>query len=56
MKKIIQLFNTKAEAFRWIMEVVQNATIGDVNTEATHLMQSCIMCETEEVIYIAIYK
>lgn len=53
--KIIQLFQTKAEAFGWIMEVVQDATIGNVNTEATYLTQACIMCETEQTIYIGIY-
>ena len=54
--KIIQLFQTKAEAFGWIMEVVQDATIGEVNTEATYLTQSCIMCSTDQCTYIGVYK
>jgi hypothetical protein len=53
--KIIQLFQNKAEAFSWIMEMVQNATIGDVNTDSTYLSQLCIICETESKIYIGIY-
>jgi len=53
--KIIQLFPSKAEAFEWIMQMVQNATIGDVNTESTYLSQLCIICETESKIYIGIY-
>lgn len=53
--KIIQLFETKAEAFAWIMEMVQNCTIGDVNTEAIHLTQPAVICETDKIIYIGIY-
>lgn len=53
--KIIQLFQTKAEAFDWIMQMAQNATIGDVNTESTYLTQLCITCDTADKIYIAIY-
>ena len=53
--KIIQLFQNKAEAFEWIMQMAQNATIGDVNTESTYLTQLCITCDTADKIYIAIY-
>lgn len=53
--KIIQLFETKAEAFGWIMEMVQDCTIGDVNTEAIHLTQPAVICETDKIIYIGIY-
>lgn len=53
--KIIQLFETKAEAFEWIMEIVQDCTIGDVNTEAIHLTQPAVICETDKIIYIGVY-
>lgn len=53
--KIFQLFETKAEAFSWVMEMAQNATIGDVNTEATYQDQKAVICETEQTIYIGLY-
>jgi len=49
--KIYQIFPNKAEAFAWVMEMVQGATIGDVNTDAN----DCVICETETTIYIGYY-
>lgn len=50
--KIIQLFQTKAEAFEWIMEVVQDASIGEITTDSTF----CVTCETEQNLYIGVFQ
>lgn len=54
-KQIVQTFRSKATAFAWVMEMVQSATIGDVNTNSSHQGRDAISCETEDLIYIAIY-
>lgn len=54
-KQIIQLFQRKAEAFAWIMEMVQDCTIGEITTNGNHLGRLAIIAETESLIYIATY-
>lgn len=54
-QQIIQIFTSKATAFAWVMEMVQNATIGDVDTEAIYQDQKAVICETEQTIYIGLY-
>ena len=54
-QQIIQIFTSKATAFAWVMEMVQDCTIGDVNTNGLHLGKSAIICETEQHIFIGAY-
>jgi hypothetical protein len=53
---IIQNFQSRSEAFDWVLECIQNATIGDIKTTEQFRDNDAIIGETEEIIYVGLYN
>lgn len=55
-KTILQRFQTKAEAFEWVMFMMLDFTIGDIQTSFNLNDETCVRAELEEIIFIGVYE
>ena len=53
---IIQNFQSRSEAFDWVLECIQNATIGDIKTTEQFRDNDAIIGESLDVIYVGLYN
>jgi hypothetical protein len=53
---IIQNFQSRSEAFDWVLDCIQSATIGDIKTTEQFRDNDAIIGETEEIIYVGLYN
>jgi hypothetical protein len=54
--KIIQNFNSRNDAFDWVMEKIQGVTIGEVSTDKRFRNEEAIIGECEDTIFIGVYN
>jgi hypothetical protein len=53
---IIQNFQSRNDAFDWVIECIQNATIGDIQSVEKFRDNNAIIGETENIIYVGLYN
>lgn len=53
---IIQNFQSRSEAFDWVLDCIQSATIGDIKTTEQFRDNDAIIGETDEIIYVGLYN
>ena len=54
--KIIQHFDSRNDAFDWVMEKIQGVTIGELSTDKRFRGEEAIIGESEDTIFIGVYN
>lgn len=55
-KTILQRFQTKAEAFEWVMFMMLDFTVGDIDTSFNYNEETCVRAEGDDTIFIGVYE
>jgi hypothetical protein len=54
--KIIQNFNSRNDAFDWVMEKIQGVTIGDISTDSIFRDTDAVIGESDQIIFVGLYN
>lgn len=52
---VIENFNSRNEAFDWVMSKIQGVTIGEVSTDKRFRGTEAIIGESEDTLFIGLY-
>ena len=53
---IIENFNSRNDAFDWVMGKIQGVTIGEITTDKRFRNEEAIIGESEDTIFIGVYN
>ena len=53
---IIENFNSRNEAFDWVISKMQNGIVGDITTDSQYRGIDAIIGECEEFTYVGLYN
>ena len=53
---IIQNFNSRNDAFDWVMQKIQGVTIGDISSDSLFRDTDAVIGESDDIIFVGLYN